>query len=657
MKQLIVLILVLSSFVYFVKRSLYLIKLLSIGRSENRFDQTGKRLFTAIKLSLLQLSQFRVKKSDYIYAGVMHVLIIFGFIVLLPGEIEFILNGLFPEFDLGILGEPLFNIFLLSQDLFAFLVIVSMALAMFRRLVLKPKQINYHLTAYLILTAICLLMLTIFGMNIIRIGSAEDPFFTSVAKSWMPITNYFVEIIGNNNTNTALYEIFWWVHLLVLLLFIDYVPNSKHLHVFTAVPANYFKQLPPLFVNIPEIDFEAEDIDNLGISKIEHFTWKQLFEGYACTECGRCTDQCPANTTGKSLSPKDIILAIRDNLFENGRELINTAKEKWPDMERTDLIGQSICEEELWQCTTCGACINVCPVGNEHFRDIIEMRRHLVMEEGQAPEIKERALKYLETRSHPFYGTGAGKEDWKQGLDVPLFEKGKTEYLLWVGCSITFEERAQNIARAMVGILQKAEVSFGVLDDLVCCGDPGRQMGNEFLFQELRSQNQEEFESLGVKKIITMCPHCYNMFFNYYGDAENRYEVIHHSTLINTLISSNKIKVQQGNKTICYHDPCYLARYHNILEDPRTIISKKGQLIEMPRHGKEAFCCGGGGGNYWAEEEGERISNHRAKEAFDVDTNIIATACPFCLLMLTDGLKNFTEEQKVMDIAEIIDLE
>ena len=644
------------SFGYFIWRVVYLLRLLAVGKKEKRYDQIPRRLWTTVQQSILQISQFRVPKGDYIYAGIMHILIIFGFLILLPGEIEFIISGFVPDFSFSFLGTPLFNNFLLFQDISIFAVIIGMMMAFFRRFVLRPSQINYHLSAYLILCCICLLMATLLGMNALRLVHPDEAHFSAIAHDWMPITTYFVQITGISGVHPVLYEVLWWVHLAVLLFFLDYIPNSKHLHVFTAIPANFFRHYPPPLVKLPKIDFDAEDLDSLGVSKVEDLSWKQLFDGYACTECGRCTDQCPANSTDKALSPRDIVLSIKENLFANGQMLLSTPREQWAEADRVALVGESIAKDDLWQCTTCGACANVCPVGNEHLRDIIEMRRYLMMEEGEAPELMSRAVKSLEARNHPFFGTGAGPKDWRKGMDVPIFEEGKTEYLLWIGCAVTYEERAQKIAVSMVDILEKAGVSFGILKESRCTGDPAKQMGNEFLFNELAMQNIEEFSDMGVKKIITMCPHCYHSFTHYYPELGGAYDVIPHPLMIQKLIASGKLKIKKDAKTITFHDPCYLARHNNMLDEPRQVIPALGSLVEMPRNGKASFCCGGGGGNYWAEEEGTRINQTRAKEAFETDADIIATACPFCLLMLTDGLKKFTEDEKVFDIAELVAL-
>ena len=610
-----------------------------------------------MKQSILQFAQFRVPNADYTYAGIMHILIILGFLMLLPGEIEFIVEGIFPGFDFSFLGNPLFGLYLLSQDILIGAVIVGLLMAFFRRLVLRPSQISYHFTAYLILGLILTLMVTLLGTNALRLVDPAESHFAAAARGWMPLTNFAVGIFGVSGVHAVAFEIMWWVHLATLLFFLDFIPHSKHLHVFAGIPANFFRHFPPPLVSLSKLDFESEDVEAFGVSRVEELSWKQLFDGYTCTECGRCEQQCPANSTGKELSPKEIVLSIKENLFANGPRLLNTPREKRLEMERVPLIGESILEKDLWQCTTCGACANVCPVGNEHLRDIIEMRRYLIMEQGSTTDLMGRAMKSLEARQHPFFGTGSGPKDWRKGLDVPFFEPGKTEYLLWIGCSITYEERAQKIARAMVEILQKAGVSFGILKTSRCTGDPAKQMGNEFLFSELAMQNIEEFESLGVKKIITMCPHCYNSFTHHYPELDGNYDVHSHVVFISTLVESGKLDVNRGGEKIVLHDPCYLGRHNDILAEPRGVVSAVGKLVEMSRHGRASFCCGGGGGNYWAEEEGTRINHSRSREAFDTNADKIVTACPFCLLMITDGLKKYTEEQKTFDIAELVVLQ
>jgi len=303
----------------------------------------------------------------------------------------------------------------------------------------------------------------------------------------------------------------------------------------------FFRNFTPPLLKLSPIDFEDENLGTLGAASVRDMTWKQLFDGYSCTECGRCTELCPANNTGKLLSPREIVLNTKDNLLKNAKALKANADEL-----PVKLIGDSITQEELWACTTCGACTNVCPVGNEHLRDIIDMRRNLVMEQAAVPSLMGQALKSIEARQHPFFGTASTRSDWKKDIDVPIFDKNK-EYLLWIGCSVALEERNQKIAQATVGILKKAGVSFGILENERCTGDPARRMGDEYQFSLLATENINEFTELGIKKIITMCPHCFNSFGNDYPDYGGNYEMTMHSVLIERLINEGKIKTEEIN--------------------------------------------------------------------------------------------------------------
>jgi Fe-S oxidoreductase len=322
--------------------------------------------------------------------------------------------------------------------------------------------------------------------------------------------------------------------------------------------------------------------------------------------------------------------------------------------QMNDTVIDSISMDAIFNCTTCAACMDACPVSINQPKTIMRFRQNLVMEQGKIPELMGKATASLEQRSHPFFGTGSGAAEWRKDLDVPIFEPNQTEYLLWIGCSITYEQRAWDIGRAMVNILQKANVSFGIIEDSRCTGDPAKQMGNEFLFAEIAQQNIDDFSSLGIQKIITMCPHCYNSFTRHYPNLGGQYDVIPHARFIKMLIDEKKLNFDSGGGKITYHDPCYLGRRNGLYEDPRKVISSVGTLVEMSRNKNESFCCGGGGGNYWAEETGLRINQQRAGEALDTDADTIAVACPFCLLMLTDGVKKYTEDTRVFDIAELV---
>ncbi len=403
----------------------------------------------------------------------------------------------------------------------------------------------------------------------------------------------------------------------------------------------------PKMGNLDFSAFESEDTDEtpkLGVGELADFSRKRLLDFAACVWCGRCHEVCPAAQTDKPLSPKGVMITLSEYLTEG----------KFNDKSLTTKISN----EAIFNCTTCAACLETCPISVNQPKAIMRLRQYLVMEQSQIPDTMGQALKSLEARQHPFFGDYAsGKNDWRKNLEVPIFEKGTTEYLLWTGCAVAYEERAQKIGRAMVSILMKAGVSFGILEDARCTGDPAKQMGNEFLFQEIAQQNVSDFRSLGVRKIITLCPHCYNSFSRHYPQFGGLWTVIPHSVFLSSLLKSALIDIKESSHSIVYHDPCYLGRRNNIFTEPRQVFSSVGRLIEMRRNRNLSFCCGGGGGNYWAEETGSRINQVRAKEALDTNANFIATSCPFCLLMIVDGVKKFTEEQRVFDIAELVNMQ
>jgi len=325
------------------------------------------------------------------------------------------------------------------------------------------------------------------------------------------------------------------------------------------------------------------------------------------------------------------------------------------DIENAGLI-DALGQDAIFNCTTCGACIEQCPVSNNPAEVVLEFRRHFVMDRSEMPDTMAAANRNLESRGHPFVGTGANPEDWRKGLDVPLFAPDETEYLLWIGCSVTYEERAQQIARAMVSILEAAGVSYGILEEARCTGDPAKMMGNEMQFQEIATGNIEAFQEMKVRKVITMCAHCFNSFDRYYPELGATWETVPHSVLIDRLIQSGRLKVARNDaEKITFHDPCYLARHNDIVDETRSVVAAVGRLIEMPRNRKDSFCCGAGGGNYWGGQGGTaRISDVRAEEALATGADKIATSCSFCLLMLTSSASKHTEERKVFDIAELV---
>ena len=456
----------------------------------------------------------------------------------------------------------------------------------------------------------------------------------------------------DEDTTILGFNIMWWIHGLMGSAFIAIIAHGPFSHMLLGPTNSAFAHekpginLPPINFDFDEDDENDEDEDeeemSFGAAKLADLTQKNLMDASACLWCGRCHEVCPAAQTGKDLSPKNVMATCAEFMEEG----------KFDDDTLIDVLGQ----EAMFNCTTCAACVEECPVSNNPAEVIVEFRRHFVMERSEMPETMAAANRNIESRGHPFVGTGSNPEDWREGLEVPFFEAGETEYLLWIGCSVTYEERAQQIARAMVKILDAAGVSYGILEESRCTGDPAKMMGNEMQFVEIAEENIEEFEEMSVHKVITVCAHCYNSFDRYYPELGAKWDTIPHTVLLDELIASGKLQVaEKSDEKITFHDPCYLARHNDIMQEPRNVISAVGQLIEMPRAKKESFCCGAGGGNYWGGQGGTaRISDVRAEEAFATGADKIATSCSFCNLMLTSSASKHTEEPKVFDVAEIV---
>jgi len=571
--------------------------------------------------------------------GIAHGLLLWGMVLLFLGTVLVFANVLFglPVFT-GQFNQWFMGFVLDSAGLFA---ILGTVFLLVKRISSEERLVIIKANSRFIQIELAILVILITGFLVEALRIAQTG-----KDSGSYVGNWIGSCLGSVENISMLHQYLWWLHGILALALLAYIPFSPLVHLIF-VPLNAGLTIPVPGTKMGIIDFEAfgeedenEDPPCLGVGKLSDFSWKNLLDSSTCLWCGRCQEVCPAVITGKDLSPKKVMVSLAEYLKAN----------KMNDESLIDTISS----DAIYSCTTCTACIEACPASINPTNAILGMRRYLLMESSQIPKIMGQAHKSLEARQHPFVGTGFGQDDWRKDIKVPLFEKNTSEYLLWIGCAASYEERAQEIARSMVNILKNAGVSFGILEENRCTGDSAKQMGDEYLFTEIASQNIDELNSLGVKKIITICPHCYNSFAHDYPLLGGNYKVVPHAVFLHDLINSGAIKLKKAEQTICYHDPCYLARHNNILTEPRNVISSVGQLIEMPRSGLESFCCGGGGGNYWTEETGTRINKVRAEEAIDMKTDLIVTSCPFCLLMLTDGVKNFTEELKVYDIAEII---
>ena len=536
-------------------------------------------------------------------------------------------------------------------------------MAMYRRYVQRPDRLDNRredLIALLLLLVVAVSGFVVEGLRIAATELKTSPEWAA----WSP-GGYLVALGLRGLGQSALlswHQVIWWLHSILVLGAIIYVSLTwnRLWHIIVSPINVFFRNLEARGALVP-IDMEATE--TFGVDRIQNFTWKHLLDLDACTRCGRCQDSCPAYLSGKPLSPKKVIQDLMGHLVERAPALRQRETEEETPEDNGRMIGGVVVEDEIWNCTTCHACQEVCPVYVEPMVKLIEMRRNLVMEQATIPETGEGALKCLETRGHPWRGTTLSRTDWTEGLEVKaLADDSDVDILFWVGCTEALEERSTRVAQAIVGILKTAGVNFGILGaEEVCCGDPARRLGNEYLFQMQAQQNIELLNNYGIKKIVTGCPHCYNTLKHEYPQFGGGFEVLHHTEMINSLIEEGRLPGIKGTTgLVTYHDSCYLGRYNNIYDAPRQVLrSLVGvKLVEMARNLEHGFCCGAGGGHLWLEEQktGERINEMRTEQALTTKAGIIATACPYCLQMFEDGIqtKEAAESVRAMDIAELV---
>ncbi len=647
------------SLIVFLRRVYILLAFMFLGRWEDRFDRLWQRFKGMLVYGFLQR---RVVQRPF---GMNHFFLFWGFIILFFVNMEFVISGVFPRFSLDFIGDIPYRALNLLADIMSAVVLLAVVTALVRRSFFKPSYIEATTEAYLILSTVGMLMIAYFGMNVAAAG------LNAKSLDYMPVSLMISGLFlhgADPSTLFVLSKVFWWAHALLFLFFLDFIPYSKHLHILTSLPNCFFRSLS-FISSLPKVVFSKNN--SFGISKITQYTWKDLLDFMACTECGRCQSVCPASISGKALNPKEVILHGKKNLFENGSRIlasrpfdtIGRAGEVWDN--EMPLIGQGntcMTMDSIWECTTCGACVEHCPVLIEHFPKIIGVRRHLVMERVEFPEELIPFFENMEQRSNPWGIAPTERGKWAQNLGAPHFSADEGhQYLLYVGCLGSYDSRTKKVISSFVEILNNAGVPYGILGtEEMCCGDAVRRLGNEYAFDRMAERNVGLFKKLGVTKIITICPHCFNTLKNDYRDYGADHEVFHHTQIMQELLARGLFRTNNRlrGERIVFHDSCYLGRYNNIYEGPRNVIeSAAGRApLEMDNKGKSSFCCGAGGGRMWLEEDaGTRVNRERTRQALEKDPTIIATCCPFCITMFEDGLKegNMQEAIKVRDVGEI----
>lgn len=659
LKNIIFILVFIITFAFFGYSVNNLIKYLKVAKKkDDRFDDIPTRLKRVWNIAFAQTKLLREP-----LAGLLHLLIFWGFVLFIFAVLESIIQGFYSSFSLSFLGA-FYSVITLVQDVFGLLVIGSVLLSLYRRYIQKvPRlQVDKHgmKDAAFILILIMFIVISMYGQNASGFSNNGMMYHPHELR---PISSFLAGIFFNGPTGSTLllYEVFWWMHVLMIFGFLNYLPYSKHLHILTSVPNVFFANLDPVRNTLKKIDLEDENAETFGVADIEQFSWKQILDGYSCTECGRCTWNCPANIVGKSLSPRELIVDIRKRTFDKA-PLIVEGKTEGELYEKT-LIHNYISDKVLWQCTTCLACVQECPVMIEHVDSIVDMRRNLVLTESEFPPQLNSVFKSLETNYTPWVFNAADRAAWAEGMNIKTMAEDKDgEILFWVGCAGSFDERYKKVTKAFAAIMQKAGVDFRILGtEEKCNGDTARRLGNEYLSQMMMRENIETMNNYGVKKVVTACPHCFHSLKNEFPQFGGNYEVTHHTVFIEELIAKGKIQIKEEteNHKVTYHDSCYLGRYNNIYDAPRNSLSKVAGLdiVEMKRNKSKGFCCGAGGGRMFLEDdEGGRINEERTREALETKADTIASACPFCMTMMTDGVKHFekTDEVAVKDIAEII---
>ena len=655
------------------------LRVFAAARNASPTDHPATRLWGTFRYGIVQTRMFRDMR-----AGVLHAGIFWGFVLLTVGTANIVTGGLIEAVISIPFDGALWVAVSAMQNIVAVIVLVSIAWAYWRRLVTRPKRLTFNRDALLILGMIGGVVATELLAQVFQVaayGEVPGAFIANAAGGALAG--------GDQAALEAAFGILWWAHMLLVAAFLCYLPFSKHLHIATAIPNIALRKIRPRG-ELPAMDLEAEDA-TFGIRTVADLSWKDLLDGFTCTECGRCQEACPAWNTGKPLNPKTFIMGIRHEavdaeagfpLIPNSpsvRAIAPTLDDRLgSDALARPLVDTAIPFDAVWDCLTCGACVEACPVTIEHVDKIVGIRRNLVLEESRFPPELTSAFKGMESVANPWGQPPSARLDWAKGLPFEVRtvasvqaagELESLEVLYWVGCAAAFDDRNRRVARAVATCLDAAGVSFAVLgQEESCTGDPARRMGNEYVFQILAGQNVETLNryGMGERTIVTACPHCFNTIGNEYGQLGGSFTIRHHSQFLSELVAAGRLQLGADGlpgKTVTYHDSCYLARYNGVIAQPREVLGAIPgvELREMANSGRQTFCCGAGGGRMWMEESrGTRVNAARTLQVLDTGAETVATACPFCMVMLRDGLNDAgrgigAEDQvTAQDISELL---
>lgn len=626
------------------------------GKSMCTLDRIADRvrvIFTDV------LAQTNVRRKRL--PGLAHTLIFFGFLAVQPHSVALMIQGVFHNFEMARLAPQLYGSYMFVADILAFLVLFGLGYALYRRIFIRPKYLTDGLDARLIILFTTVIIITFHFINAFEILGAEPAGRFDYGK-YFTVSAAVVNILRldalSDLGQIIGYELSYWIHILTILGFLIYIPGSKHLHLLAAVPNVFLKPLEQSKAMI-KTDIEDEDAESFGLGKVTDLSWKNVLDLYACTECGRCEQRCPADATGKPLSPKKVVSDIKHDLLDQAQSVLSKDNASIQPLVREQ---SPVTGDVLWSCTTCRACEEICPVNIQHLDLILEARKYQVLMEAAFPPEMQETFTSLENQSNPWGFSSDTRADWCKDMDVPLMtDNPEAEILYFVGCAGSFDDRGKQISRALARVLHKADVNFAILGpEEGCNGDVARRAGNEYLAQMMIQQNVETLSQYRPQRILSACPHCFNSIKNEYPQFGATVPVVHHSQFLLELFEAGRLKLKKDSfGEMVFHDSCYLGRWNGIYDAPRQLlqaVTKGETLVELQRSRSSGFCCGAGGARLFMEETiGQRINHARSEEILATRAKTVAAACPFCITMLRDGIADNAGDATVQDIAEIVD--